>query len=91
MAAPPGDSHEQRTMPSPSSQVLPAGSGPFTLRSLLEDVPLVTDDTDTDGDVEITCVDYLGGCIIPPRPVSILPDSSGPARVLPRLTIAISR
>lgn len=58
MDPPAGDSHEQGVMSSPTRQPLPVGSGPFTLRSLLEDVPLVTDETGDD--VKITCVDYLG-------------------------------
>lgn len=57
MDAPVGDSHDQGAMSSPTAR-LPVGSGPFTLRSLLDDVPLVTDETG--GDVKITCVDYLG-------------------------------
>lgn len=58
MDAPAGDSHDQGAMSPPHKQPLPVGSGPFTLRSLLDDVPLVTDETGSD--VEITCVDYLG-------------------------------
>lgn len=58
MDAPAGDSHGQRAMSPPHNQPLPVGSGPFSLRSLLEDVPLVTDETGED--VQITCVDYLG-------------------------------
>lgn len=60
MDAPAGDNHEPGAMPSPSrqQQPLPVGSGPFALRALLEDVPLVTDETGDD--VKITCVDYLG-------------------------------
>lgn len=75
MDAPAGDSHEQGAMSSPTRQPLPIGSGPFTLRSLLEDVPLVTDETGDD--VKITCVDYLGAP--PARP-------SPPAARGPRLT-----
>lgn len=58
MDAPAGDSHEQGAMSPPPGHPLAVGSGPFTLRTLLEDVPLVTDETGQD--VNITCVDYLG-------------------------------
>lgn len=63
-------------MSSPTRQPLPVGSGPFTLRSLLEDVPLVTDETGDD--VKITCVDYLGTH----RAVRF-PDSSLPLANIP--------
>jgi hypothetical protein len=34
-------------------------SGPFVLRTLLQDVPLSADGAN-DGDIKINCVDYLG-------------------------------
>lgn len=47
---------------SSSPQHSSATRGPFALRTLLDNVPLTTDETPED--VKITCVDYLGKCTL---------------------------
>jgi hypothetical protein len=51
-----GNHGREETMQPPARQTV--GDGPYTLRTLLDEVPLSTEDTGPD--VKITCVDYLG-------------------------------
>ncbi|PKS11673.1 hypothetical protein jhhlp_001824 [Lomentospora prolificans] len=57
MDAKPSDGHRPSETMSSSPQHSSATRGPFALRTLLDNVPLTTDETPED--VKITCVDYL--------------------------------
>lgn len=58
MDAKPSDDHGSKETMQSSLQTSSTSTGPFALRTLLDNVPLTTEGVPED--VKITCVDYLG-------------------------------